>query len=141
MNPGTLHRVLAAFVLLFGLAFLPLLAPACRSPLDAGPGVHFVEASRAAHTLWGARLVKYLEADATLDPLLRDQLVKGVQDWEIAIEAAEEAVRPDGVAPLVPPPTKPADPQRKVVRSSPTEEAGEHALLELELAGALESRP
>lgn len=82
-------------LLLLAVALLPLAS--CRSPLEGGAGARFVSASRSAHELWGERLKGYLEADASLDPLLREQLVKSVDDWALAIEAAEEAVKPDAV--------------------------------------------
>lgn len=81
-------------------AVLCLLAPACRSPLEGGAGARFVSASRSAHDLWGERLKGYLAADPELAPLLKDQLVKSVDDWELAIAAAEEAVKPDVALPM-----------------------------------------
>lgn len=88
MHPRRLP-VLGLLVLLLGAVI------SCRSPLEGGPGARFVSASRAAHDLWAGRLKLYIAADPSLDPLLRDQLEKSLDDWTLALEAAEEAIRPD----------------------------------------------
>lgn len=93
MNHPNALRVFVASLLL-------LVAPACRSPMQSGAGEQFVGASRAAHDLWAERLKGYFAADEKLDPLMRDQLTKSVDDWEKAIEAAEELIKP--AVPFVP---------------------------------------
>lgn len=61
-----------------------------------------VGASRSAHDLMAARWKGYVATDPTLDLLTRDQLSKVVDDWDLAIQAAEEAIRPDAPPPPVP---------------------------------------
>lgn len=77
------------------LVLLVLSGLACRAPLSGGPGVALVVASRSAHDLMAERWKAYVRADAKLDPLTADQLAKVPDDWELAIEAAEEAIAPD----------------------------------------------
>ena len=47
-----------------------------------------VSASRATHDVIAARWRAYVDADQTLSPLMREQLVKLVDDWRLAIERA-----------------------------------------------------
>lgn len=81
------------------LALVLLVGPACRSPLEGGAGAQFVRASRSAHDVFAGRFESYLMADVGLEPLLRAQYLKSLDDWEKAIEAAEEAMRPTMMLP------------------------------------------
>lgn len=75
------------------LALPLLLLGSCRSPLY-GPEAAFVDASRATHEVLAPRWKGYVAADLELDALTRDQLLKLVDDWELAIQAATEALGP-----------------------------------------------
>jgi hypothetical protein len=55
----------------------------------ADPMPAFVTASRATHAATAARWRDYVEADPSLSPLMKDQLVKLFQDWDLALIRAE----------------------------------------------------
>lgn len=88
MMRRTLALVSLALALLPGCSALGLTGPA------GDPMPQLVQASRAAHDQLAPRFVAYLRADASLDPLVRDQLEKLVGDWRMAIENGEAYLNP-----------------------------------------------
>lgn len=80
--------LLAVALLLGGCAALGLTGPA------GDPMPRLVGASRQTHDVIAPRFIAYVRADATLDPLVRDQLEKLVGDWRLSIEQAEAYLSP-----------------------------------------------
>jgi len=91
-------------VLLCSLGVALLLAPlGCQGPAAMQqPNRAWVDASRQFHDVIGPRFVAYVQADATLDQLTRDVLVRTVSDWEFMVRQGEASIPVTAPAPAAP---------------------------------------
>lgn len=62
------------------------------------PSASFVRASRTAHGVVGQKFKAYVAADSSLTPTVAAQLEALVDDWELAIQNAEEAIAPTPIS-------------------------------------------
>ena len=98
-----MRTALVAVLSVLALASCSILGLSGTSAPDPIPPL--VSASRATHDVIAARWRAYVDADQTLSPLMREQLVKLVDDWRLAIERAEAYLAP--ASPPAPPPEAP----------------------------------
>lgn len=94
---------LQAVLLLLAVLLALLPTPACQGPAAMQqPNRAWVDASRQFHDVIGPRFVAYVQADATLDQLTRDVLVRTVSDWEFMVRQGEASIPVTAPAPAAP---------------------------------------
>lgn len=99
-----------ALLLVLSLALASCSALGLSPSSSVGPVPQLVSSSRATHDVLAPRWRAYVAADPNLSPLMREQLLALVVDWELVIRKAEDFIGP--TTPTEVPPAPEPEPER-----------------------------